>query len=146
MKLDAEILEVLCGEREGSLGTVENGKPYVSAVGFVYTPAEEEAGEIHLLLSGLARHTKNLAVSPWASLLVVETRGGVPVHERRRLSIQGRAVRVDDKPRHETLKTEYLKLFPRAEMFFQLPDFRFYRLGIEEVHWIGGFGRARTIS
>ena len=45
-----------------------------------------------------------------------------------------------------SLKEEYLKVFPRSDMFFQLPDFRFYEVTAVEIHWIGGFGKAGTFK
>src|SRR5690349_1584264 len=73
MNAPEEALSILCAEHEASLGTVEDGKPYVSAVGYVYRPASEGGlGRLYLLLSDLARHSKNLARSSQASLLILE--------------------------------------------------------------------------
>ncbi|HTL47636.1 MAG TPA: pyridoxamine 5'-phosphate oxidase family protein [Verrucomicrobiae bacterium] len=145
MNAPEEALSILCAEHEASLGTVEDGKPYVSAVGYVYRPAPEGGlGRLYLLLSDLARHSKNLARSSQASLLILEKKEGVPVHETRRMSLQGKVARVADAAFFASLKKEYLQLFPRSEMFFQLPDFRFYEMTPEEIHWIGGFGKAGT--
>lgn len=147
MKANPEVTGILAQVNEGALGTVEEGKPYVSAAGFVYRPAQgEELGRVYLLLSDLARHAKNIARFPEISLLVLEKREGIPVHETRRMSLQGRVTRVTEPVLFASLKQEYLKHFPRSEMFFQLPDFRFYELEIREVHWIGGFGKAGTFK
>ncbi len=137
---------LLSQHSEAAFATSEERGPFVSAVGFLFEKAKEseKLGSVFLLLSDLARHTKNAARDPRVSLLVVEKKEGAPIHERKRLSIQGRLARLADPKKIEALKASYLKVFPRAQIFFGLPDFRFYELAIEEIHWIGGFGQAAT--
>lgn len=159
-----EAFELLRKSNEGALGTVEEGRPFVSGAGFFYEEGAAEArdypwsrlrgtrpkgrgeagGKILFLLSDLARHTKNLARNPAASLLIVEAAGG-PIHEKKRLTLQGAVRRVEGRGEFERLKEKYLAVFPRAAIFFTLPDFRFYEMRIEEAHWIGGFGKAATV-
>ncbi|MBI3306588.1 MAG: pyridoxamine 5'-phosphate oxidase family protein [Candidatus Omnitrophica bacterium] len=143
------IQPLLLQVHEGALGTVEDGKPFVSATGFLYTSEgvrfnSPPGRSIHLLLSDLSRHSKNLAKCPEASLLVVENSPGIPIHEKKRVSLQGKVERVESKEMSVSLKDQYLKIFPRSEIFFTLPDFRFYELKISQIHWIGGFGKAAT--
>ncbi|MBI3312805.1 MAG: pyridoxamine 5'-phosphate oxidase family protein [Candidatus Omnitrophica bacterium] len=142
-----KLVEALLREtHEAALGTVEEGRPFVSATGFLYQASDDfpAGGKIHILLSHLARHTRNLLKCPDASLLIVENKSGIPIHEKKRVSLQGKVERVEDKAKHETLKREYLKIFPRSEVFFTLPDFRFYEFQVSQIHWIGGFGKALT--
>lgn len=142
--------QLLENVHEAALGTVEDGKPFVSAVGFIFLPNAAPGtdwpagGAICLLLSDLSRHTRNLKQCPEAGFLVAENKPGIPVHEKKRASFQGRIERVDDKMVCEKLKQEYLKIFPRSEVFFTLPDFYFYELKVSNIHWIGGFGKAAT--
>lgn len=135
-------VSLLESSKEGALATLENTQhPFVSAVGFLYERVEG-LGTFYLLLSDLARHTRNLSRDPKVSLLVVEKNEAAPIHERKRMTVQGRVKRVEDKERFQELSCRYLKIFPRSEMFFALPDFRFYEFQPEEIHWIGGFGKA----
>ncbi len=136
--------EILAAESEAALATLETSAPFTSAVGYIYERpgSEKSPGCVYLLLSDLARHTKNLQKNPKASLLVISREKNVPVHEKERMTLQGAVALVADKEKHAALKSEYLKIFPRAEIFFSLPDFRFYKLSVTEIHWIGGFGRA----
>jgi nitroimidazol reductase NimA-like FMN-containing flavoprotein (pyridoxamine 5'-phosphate oxidase superfamily) len=141
---------------EGSLGTVEDGKPFVSSVGFIYLKqiaAEEKQGETHLLdgkiyllLSDLARHTRHLKKNPQASLLVVEGNPNLPIHEKERVTVQGKVRLMDDPKEYEELKGQYLNAFPRSEIFFTLKDFHFYTLEPVEIYWVGGFGKAKTFK
>lgn len=116
-------------------------RPFASATGYV---VEDPARlTVALLLSRLARHTRNIQKNPAVSLLVVES-SKAPVHERMRATLAGSVVPVESKAAFEPLKKAYLAKFPRSEIFFTLPDFSFYRLEPMEIHWIGGFGRAGT--
>lgn len=137
-------LEILAAESEAALASLEEGAPFTSAVGYVYEkPAEEKsAGWVYLFLSDLARHTKNIKKNPNVSLLVISREKNAPIHEKERLSLQGALAALPDQGKHAALKAAYLKVFPRSEIFFGLPDFRFYQLRVNEIHWIGGFGRA----
>ena len=140
--LDAafSLLKLQC---EGALGTLEGECPFVSAVGYLYekSTGPEDLGKIYFLLSDLARHTKNLRVNSQASLLVVED-DEAPIHEKKRLSLQGKVVLTNGKL--EKLKSEYFKVFPKSGIFFTLADFHFYEMAISEIHWIGGFGKVAT--
>lgn len=139
-------LNLLESSREGAIATIgEDGRPFASAAGFLYEKSAARFGKIYFLLSGLARHTKNLLKHPDASLLVMEETDA-PVHEKKRATAQGRVRRVEASEKWEALKSNYLKVFPRAEIFFTLPDFRFYEMEISEIHWIGGFGQAKQFK
>jgi len=142
-------LSVIERSHEGSLSTLEEGRPFVSAVGFVFRKMKNEAklgGKIYILLSDLARHTRHLKKNPKASLLVVEENRDLPIHERQRLTILGEMHRVQSQDEFETAKADYLKAFPRSQVFFTLSDFRFYELVAEEIYWIGGFGKVVSIK
>ncbi|MSR78149.1 MAG: hypothetical protein EXS63_08020 [Candidatus Omnitrophica bacterium] len=147
-----EVLNLIDSANEGSLATIDaSGQPFVSAVGFignVFSPRPQEGEGISLffLLSDLARHTKHLAQNPKASLLVVEQTAKLPVHEKKRATLSGTVSRVQDQNRFETLKQSYILAFPKSQIFFTLPDFRFYELTASEIYWIGGFGKAATIK
>ncbi len=149
MKADSEVLKILAAVPEASLGTVEgNGQPYVSAVGVLYETSPnplEETGRIFLFLSALARHTRNLAQNPSVSLLFCAREQESPVHEAPRLTVQGVISLIENPDAEQKLRNAYLGRFPRAEIFLNLPDFRFYEVLIREIHWIGGFGKAKTL-
>lgn len=146
MKAEPEILRLLESADEACLGTLEDGKPYVSAAGVLYEKSGEgETGRIFLFLSDLARHTRNLQKNSEVSLLLVDRTKKQPVQERPRLTVQGVAVLVQDPDEGAQLKARYAQRFPGSEIFLSLPDFRFYEVRFHELHWIGGFGAARTL-
>ncbi len=61
-----EAAELLLAARSGTLATVSAGVPYAALV----TPAVNGQGEVVLLFSELAVHTKHLRVEPACALLV----------------------------------------------------------------------------
>ena len=127
---------------EAALGTLEDEGPFVSGAG--YAVEEDENIKVALLLSDLSRHTRNIVKRPRVSLLVVESKADTPIHEKQRATLLGEAKRIEDQKKFDRLKQSYLKRFPKSEIFFSLPDFRFYEVQPEEIHWIGGFGKAKT--
>lgn len=131
---------------EVALGTLEGETPFVSATAYLFEREDETRfGNFYLLLSDRARHTENLKIHNAVSLLVV---GGdpaaSPIHERPRVTILGRAEPVQSREKSAELRERYLEIFPRSKIFLTLPDFRFYGVRPREIHWIGGFGEARS--
>ena len=116
--------------------------PYASATGYILEDTERLT--VDIFLSRLARHTRNIQKNPAVSLLVVEAKSQAPIHEKMRATLLGRTVMVKDADDFNRLKGMYLKKFPKAELFFSLPDFAFYRIEPREIHWIAGFGKAGT--
>ena len=55
-----------------------------------------------------------------------------------RVTIVGQALRVDAK---DALGPRYLRYHPQAESYFEMHDFRFYRIEPGRIRSIGGFGR-----
>lgn len=94
-----------------------------------------------MLLSSLAEHSRNLAGDPRASLLFVESRPRVNPQTAPRASLLGRLAR-DDAPR---LRDRYLARHPSAAGYASFADFATFRLQLERVQWIGGFGKAMWI-
>ncbi len=141
-----DALSLLAASSEGFLATLEGESPFVSAVSYIYEPdsgAPGKQGKIDLFLSRLARHTKNFQKNPNVSLLVVES-SALPIYEKKRVTLQGRIQEVKDEERFRKFKAGYLKIFPNAETFFELPDFQFFEIRIAEIHLIAGFGKITT--
>ena len=142
-----EALGFLEKTHHGALATLEEAKPFVSAVSFIYDfPSTGKGwGRVYFFLSELARHTRNLQMNPEVSLLVAEE-GPAPAYEKKRVTLQGTIRRFEDQSRFEKLKARYLEIFPAAEMFFGFSDFHFFEMEISEIHWIEGFGKIHTFK
>lgn len=134
-----EAIHLIRESSEGVLATLEDGKPFNSAVSYLYEPGEP-FGKAYFLISSLARHTKNLQKNSQASLLVLEP-GTAYVYERKRVSVQGTAVKLTDKGKFDELKEKYLSIYPHADKLFLLTDFAFYEFNITDLYYVGGFGQ-----
>ena len=131
---------------EGSLATLDDGKPFVSAAGFIWDEAPKGAIQVYLLLSDLARHSQHIKKNPKVSLLITESAGNKFLYEKKRVTLGGQIQLVEEAAGSLKLKEKYLKRYPKAEIFFTLKDFKFYRLIPDELYWIGGFGKAEVIK
>jgi heme iron utilization protein len=122
-----------------------------SAVGTLATHAREPAGYPYptvlpfacdvthaplILASALAEHTRNLEADPRAGWLVFAASGD-DVLSGARLTLVGEFLAC--RPSALTV-ARYLRYQPDAERFLALGDFGFYRLKLERMRYIGGFG------
>lgn len=141
-----DTIRFLKGATEGALATLNGSLPHVSSVGFFFElESTQNWGRAVLFLSDLAQHTKNIQKNPHASLLAVE-KSDLPVHEKRRATLEGKVAAVKLQETQVGYKKQYLSLFPKSEIFFTLADFKFYELEIDQIHWYGGFGKAAVFT
>ncbi len=123
--------------RQGALATsmAEGGAPYCSLVNV----ASDVDGAPILLISRLAVHTRNILADPRVSLMLDERAAGDPL-EGARIMVAGEAREItgDALP---GLRRRYLSAHPDAEGFVDFPDFGFFRIQIDGVHLVAGFGR-----
>jgi len=135
--LDAKRLLRL--SRTAALATLGvDGAPLTTWVGC----ASDFDGAPLFLLSTLAQHTKNIAFDPRGSLLLIRPpdRGDPLNHPR--LTIGG-PVAPHPEP---NARKRYLQRNPKAKLYAPFADFAIYRVGIETVHFNGGFGRADRLA
>jgi putative heme iron utilization protein len=121
-----------------SLATSLDGWPYAS---LVLVAADQDATPL-LLISRLAQHTENLEKDPRASLLFDGTAGLDDPLTGARVTVLGRAERVDD----PHAKARYLARHPSAGLYAGFGDFGLWRLQVERAHLVAGFGRIHWIE
>jgi putative heme iron utilization protein len=128
---------------KGALATLDrsSGHPYASLV----TVATDAAGEPLLLVSRLAIHTQNLERDARASLLVDASGSDGDPLAGGRVSVIGRAVRLDPGA-DATERRRFLARHPAAEGYAGFADFAFWRLVVERAHYVGGFGRIVALA
>jgi len=121
----------------GALATLREGStnPFSSLVNIGTLPD----GSPILLISRLAVHTRNIAADKRVSLLLAEHGVADPLAAAR-ISITGTAEPLTDSAA-ATARSRYLAAHPSAELFVDFADFSFFRVAIESVHLVGGFGR-----
>jgi putative heme iron utilization protein len=124
--------------RTGALATLDGGAPLTTLVGV----ASDWDGAPLFLMSELARHTKNLAADPRASLLLTsEDAGGDPLNHPR-ITLGGVVRRREG----EDGRARYVQRNPKAKLYVGFADFSLRRLDVETVHFNGGFGRADALT
>lgn len=120
----------------------EGGFPFVSRV----LLGIDCDGRPTLLVSGLSAHTKALSVDPRCSLLAGEAGKGDPLAHPR-LTLQCLAAPVErDSADHQRIRARFLRRHPKARLYADFPDFRFFRLDPLRASLNGGFGRAYLLE
>jgi putative heme iron utilization protein len=114
------------------------GYPYGSFVTVAF-----DAGDPVFLVSTMAEHTRNLQTDPRASLLVAEREQEDPLANGR-VTVLGPCTRVegDGGGARET----FLATHPNAAYYVDFGDFAFWKLRVESVRYIGGYGRMSWVE
>jgi putative heme iron utilization protein len=124
--------------RTATLSTVDSetgGTPYAS---LVLTACGQDGSPL-MLLSDLARHTRNFTADPRASMLYAKH--GVEAVSQSRASVIGRIEACDD----AALRARFMRRHASSRDHMAFADFRLYRMVAESVHFIAGFGRIETL-
>lgn len=119
-------------------GGESTGRPYASLV----EVATSVDGLPLLLLSRLARHTRNIVADQRVSLLVDRRQTSVRPLEEPRASVLGR-LQVNASAE---ARDRFLRRHPEAGVYADFGDFQFWSLQMESAHLIAGFGRIRTVA
>ncbi len=130
--------------RSGSLAVLnsETGAPAISRVG-VSTDLD---GTPIILTSALAPHTAAIVKDRRCALLLGEPGKGDPLAYPR-ISIDCVATGVDrESPEHARLRGRYLRHQPKAKLYADLGDFRFFKLEPTAASLNGGFGKAYAMT
>jgi len=122
-----------------TISAKNEGYPYGSFVTYVIYKSNPI-----FLISGLAEHTKNLVNSSKASLLVAEGGDENPL-ALGRVTLVGDCTKLPDEER-ESAKSEFISKHPGAAHYVDFGDFHFYVLEVDEIRYIGGFGRMSWVD
>ncbi len=107
--------------------------------GSVTTYMTDHQGHPIIYISHLAQHTKNIKHDNKISLLVCQE-GDDDINAGARLTLLGHAEPVSKSECESIAQKFYLK-FPESKKYQDTHDFNFYRLKVEHVRYIGGFGQ-----
>lgn len=124
--------------RFGTLASVSRkhpGHPFASLMPY----AVDASGRPLFLVSSMAMHTRNIAADPRASLFVTqpEVAGDPLAHARVTLMGEVRPVATADL---DDVRATYLARHDNASYWVEFDDFRFWRLDVIDVYYVGGFG------
>ena len=134
---------LVAGIGTGTLCTIAKepaGYPYGSFVTFAL-----EGPNPVFFISTLAEHTKNLRGDPRASLLVAEGGEADPLANGR-VTMLGECRLLGDGAERDAAKEAYLAAHPNAEYYIDYKDFGFWRLDVDAVRYIGGYGRMSWVE
>ncbi len=124
--------------RVGTLSTrlrQHDGTPFGSVAPY----GSDATGAPTLLISRLAVHTQNLLADARASLLVTQPGWTEDPLAGARVTLVGRVALVPDGER-AAVREDYLGRHENARYWVDFGDFAFYRLAIEALYYVAGFG------
>lgn len=136
----AEAGAMLRSSDHGALATLapESGWPRASRVGLACFADDAPM----IVASALAAHFRALAADSRCGLLVGAVGKGDPLAHPR-LSLACRATMLaPGSAQTDEARTAYLERHPKAAIYVDLPDFRFFRLEMADAEFNAGFGRA----
>ena len=114
------------------------GYPFGSLVQYCF----DNNGHLLLFLSEIAQHTKNIKQSKQASVTIVDDKVN-NIQAAGRVTILGEIYNCDN---DNEAKKLYQRFFADSTDYTQVHDFQLYRLQIERVRYIGGFGDIHWIK
>lgn len=138
---------------ESSVGTLGSllslskldGFPYQSVVPY----AVDAIGRPLILIANIATHTKNLRNDPRGSLFVrahQDDPSGDP-QSNWRITLMGRWTQVDSEdPEYPSLFARYHERVPAAEKYIGTHGFAIWRMEVEGVRYIAGFGKITWVD
>ncbi len=137
-----ETRRLLRRARTGTLATAMagSGHPYASLVNV----ATDLAGNPLFLVSQLAVHTKNIQADARASVMVRDDTptGSGDALTGMRATVIGTLRRTTD----PEVRARYLAAHPASAGYADFADFSFWRMSVESVHVVAGFGRISTFA
>jgi hypothetical protein len=136
---------LVAAETRGALSTLAAdpaGYPYGSVASF----GLDDRGNPVFFISLMAEHTQNAIRDPRASLLVTEpvAEGADPLASGR-VTLLGRMSAVADDDR-AAARDRYLAANPASAYYIDFGDFAFYRLDVESIRYVGGYGRMSWVD
>lgn len=129
---------ILANETVGTLATLQSdGSPWASTIQYGLL----DDGTPVILVSTLALHGRNLKADPRASLAVA---GPVPKGhdpgDSGRVSLAGK-FEVPQGAERDAAEKAFFTAAPGSEGYISWDDFDLYVMRVEQVRWVGGFGR-----
>lgn len=124
----------------GTLSTLMNGQPFMSAAPYAY----DDQGRVIIMISDLAQHTANVKANTKASVFVMKPDPKDDFNGSRVTLIGD--MKLVPKDEIEKVAEIFVKRHPKGKLYQNFHDFNFYRLDIEKIYYIGGFGDIGWVS
>lgn len=136
-----EARQLLRAHRYGALCTLSKkygGHPFGSITPYLV----DHQGDLLILISTLAEHTKNIQQDARVSL-ITHSQDDPRIQTQGRVTVVGLATLDTER---ENIGQRYLRYFPEAGIYFAMQDFQFYRIVPQAIRYIGGFGNIHWIK
>ena len=130
--------------RIGSLSTLSRKKPGFP-FGSVMPYGLDEHGRPIFLISTMAMHTQNLQADPRASLLITQADAGSDPLGASRVTLVGNVRRIPESEVADA-RNLYLERYANSKYWVDFEDFSFYRMGVVDIYYVGGFGVMGWVS
>jgi putative heme iron utilization protein len=111
--------------------------------GSVTTYISDYSGNPIIYISHLAQHTRNIKTDPKISMIITEE-NGKDINAGARLTLLGKATLID-KSEEKDISEKFWARFPESRMYQNSHDFKFYRIKLEHIRYIGGFGQIHWV-
>lgn len=105
-----------------------------------------DEGEPTFLISSMAMHTRNVLDDPHATLLIVQQTDTPNPLGAGRISLMGEVELVEGEEQIATVARDYLQRNPAAQNWMNFGDFKFFRMKLVDIYFVGGFGVMGWIS
>jgi len=111
------------------------GYPFGSFITYV----SDKNRTLLMYTSDIAQHTKNLKTNSKACVTLFKLDTEYDKQNSSRLTLMGdlKDVPVDDL---DECQERFIKFLPESKKYSSMHDFKFYKLEISRIRWIGGFG------
>lgn len=107
--------------------------------GSVSTIMLTDSGEVIFYVSDIAQHARNLQHDNRLSITLYHQASAGDQNTEARLTLNGHAHKLSHEQAAE-YEARYFRLFPAAAAYKQAHDFYFWKMPVEHIRFIGGFG------
>ncbi len=118
----------------------ESDYPLGSVCPFVLT----EEGDVIILISDIAIHTKNIKANPKVGFTVFDMTSSHKQASSRVMLIGDASVVKEGDDNYKSVSEKYFTFFPMARNYFKAHGFDFWRIRPNHIHFIQGFGKIYT--
>ena len=131
-------INLLRNSSEGVLSTISvrnEGYPFGSFVTYI----SDVDRSVVIYASNIAQHTINLQDNSKSCLTLFKIDDDLDKQNSSRMTLLGDLQSLPEKEIDET-RTRFEEFLPESRKYASMHDFNFYRLHIDQIRWIGGFG------
>lgn len=129
-----QMVDVVIGGQVATLSTMHKEFPFGSLVPY----AVDKKGNPLIFVSDMAAHTKNLNKNSACSIMIMKLNKD-NVFNSARVTLVGKMEKLAGEEA-KAMKKIYIAKHEAAEILTDFADFNIYRMKIEKIQYIGGFG------